>query len=134
MFRKIFSVMVATTFWNRSAYQDKSRVAFGGLGVCSVGIWETHLIVSVLIELVAFGSPDGISQLASKIYKHLFLAFIFSDDWVTSAYVSNVAYFATAVASFISIGAVFSGVVGFIFTTASTWFVWLVFLSTDELF
>ena len=71
------------------------------------------MIVSVLIELVAFGSPDGISQLASKIYKHLFLAFIFSDDWVTSAYVSNVAYFATAVASFISIGAVFSMVVGF---------------------
>ena len=100
--------------------RDKSRVAVGGLGVCSDGSWEAHPISSVLIELVAFGSPDGISQLASKIYKHLFLTFVFSDDWVTSAYVSDVAYLATVVASFISIGAVFSGVVGFIFTTAST--------------
>ena len=76
----------------------KSRIAFGGLGLCSVGSFETHPIVSALIKLVAFGPPDGISQLASKIYKHLFLAFVFSDDWVASAYVSNVAYFATALA------------------------------------
>ena len=95
---------------------------------------ETYPIVSALIKLVAFGSPDGISQLASKIYKHLFLAFVFSDDWVASAYVSNVAYFATAVASFISVGAVFSVVVGFVFSTAPTLFVRHVFLSTDELF
>ena len=88
----------------------------GVSGYVVFGSWETHPIVSVLIELVAFSSPDGISQLASKIYKHLFL----TDDWVTSAYVSDVAYLATVVASFISIGAVFSGVVGFIFTTAST--------------
>ena len=92
----------------------------GVSGYVVFGSWETHPIVSALIELVAFSSPDGISQLASKIYKHLFLTFVFSDDWVTSAYVSDVAYLATVVASFISIGAVFSGVVGFIFTTAST--------------
>ena len=98
------------------------------------GSWETHPIVSALIELVAFSSPDGISQLASKIYKHLFLAFVFSYDWVASAYVSNVADFATAVASFISVGAVFSVVEGFVLSTASTWFGRHVFLSTDELF
>ena len=93
-----------------------------------------HPIVSVLIKLVAFGSPDGISQLASKIYKHLFLAFVFSYDWVASAYVSNVAYFTTAVASFISIGAVFPVVMGFVFSTAPARFVRHVFLSTNELF
>jgi hypothetical protein len=68
--------------------------------------------------LVTFGSPDGISQLASKIYKHLFLAFVFSDDWIASTHVSNVAYFATAVALFIYVGAVFSVVVGFVFSAS----------------
>ena len=98
------------------------------------GSWEAHPIVSVLIELVAFGSPDGISQLASKIYKHLFLAFDFSDDWVASADVSNVAYFAAAVTSFVSVGAVFSVLVDFIFSTAPTGFGRHVFLFTDEVF
>ena len=68
--------------------------------------------------MVAFGSPDGISQLVSKIYKHLFLAFVFSDDGIASTHFSNVAYFATAVASFIYVGAVFSVVVDFVFSAA----------------
>ena len=93
------STIVATTAFVIDLHTNTNRVLrSGGLGLCSVGSFETHPIVSVLIKLVAFGSPDGISQLASKIYKHLFLAFVFSDDWVASAYVSNVAYFATALA------------------------------------
>ena len=90
----------------------------GGLGLCSVGGFETHPIVSALIKLVAFGSPNGISQLASKIYKHLFLSFVFSDDGSASTHFSDVAYFATAVASFIYVGAVFSVVVDFVFSAA----------------
>ena len=82
----------------------------------------------------AFGSPNGVSQLASKVHKHSFMTFFFSDDWVASADVSNMAYFAAAVASFVSVGTVFPVVVGFIFSTASTWFAWHVFLSTDEFF
>ena len=106
----------------------------GGLGLCTVGGIETYPIVSALIKLVAFGSPHGISQLASKIYKHLFLSFFFSDDGSASTHFSDVAYFAAAVASFISVGTVFPVVVGFILSTASTWFARHVFLSTDEFF
>ena len=115
-------LIIATTAFEIDLHIKTNRVLRSGASDCSVGSYETHPIVSTLIKLVrfAFGSPDGISQLASKNYKHLFLTFIFSDHWVTSAYVSDVAYLATVVASFISIGAVLSGVVGFIFTTAST--------------
>ena len=129
-------LIIATTAFEIDLHIKTNRVLRSGASDCSVGSYETHPIVSTLIKLVrfAFGSPDGISQLASKIYKHLFLAFVFSDDWCTSTYVSNVAYFTTVVASFVSIGAVFSLVVGFIFSTASACLVWHVFLSTDELF
>ena len=83
----------------------------------------------------AFGSPNGVSQLASKVHKHSFMTFFFSDDWVASADVSNMAYFAAAVASFVSVGTVFPVVVGFIFSTASTRFARHVcILSTDEFF
>ena len=129
-------LIIATTAFEIDLHIKTNRVLRSGASDCSVGSYETHPIVSTLIKLVrfAFVSPDGISQLASKIYKHLFLAFVFSDDWVASADVSNMAYFAAAVASFVSVGTVFPVVVGFIFSTASTRFARHVFLSTDEFF
>ena len=129
-------LIIATTAFEIDLHIKTNRVLRSGASDCSVGSYETHPIVSTLIKLVrfAFGSPDGISQLASKIYKHLFLAFVFSDDWVASADISNVAYFAAAVTSFVSVGAVFSVLVDFIFSTAPTWFGRHVFLSTDEVF
>ena len=79
-------LIIATTAFEIDLHIKTNRVLRSGASDCSVGSYETHPIVSTLIKLVrfAFGSPDGISQLASKIYKHLFLAFVFSDDWVTS--------------------------------------------------
>ena len=99
-------LIIATTAFEIDLHIKTNRVLRSGASDCSVGSYETHPIVSTLIKLVrfAFGSPDGISQLASKIYKHLFLAFVFSDDWVASADVSNVVYFAAAVTSFVSVG------------------------------
>ena len=77
---------------------------------------------------IALGSPDGVSQLASKVHKHPFLchvslAFICDGDWFLSTDFSNMAYFVAIVTTLVLIGAIFSIMVGCFVSTACAWLV-----------
>ena len=62
------------------------------------------------------------------------LAFVFITDWVASPDVPDMAHFAAAIASLVSVGAIFPGVMDFIFSTTSAWFARHIFLSTEKFF
>ena len=116
-------------------------ITFGLLGfIRQRGLSFISEIGSLGVVRIVFGSPDGISQLMSEIHKHLFLhrgplAFISYSDWVSSADFSNMAHFAETVTSLVSVKAIFSIVVDFVFSTTCAQFVWFVafvFLSAVE--
>ena len=89
---------------------------------------------------IAFGSPDGIPQLTGKVHKHPFLhrgslAFVINSDIVSSADLWNMARFAATVTSLVSVRAIFSIMVDFVFSTTCARFVWsigFVLLSATE--